>query len=137
MKIFRKVHGSSLPKIYQMRGVCDIRRLAYGQTLTGVETAFSVFGGYCWLVEKALNVVAFNRGSDALAASSIAEAFHVLDVLHSTPLIDVLDGFYYAILCYLPRTHIDASGIISWILRKKARTLTYLPPELTHIAKGN
>ena len=137
MKIFRKAHVSTLPKIYQMRGVCDIRRLVYGQTLTGMETTFGVLGGYCWLVKKALNVVAFNCGSDALAAGSIAETFHVLDVLHFTPLIDVSDGFYYAILCYLPRTHMNASGIISWILGKKAGTLTYLSPELTHIAKGN
>lgn len=120
-----------------MRGVCDIRRSRYGHTLTGVETAFGVFGGYCWLVKVSLNVVAFNRGPDTLAASSIAEAFHVLDVLHFTPLIDVSDGLYYAIVYYLPRTHINVFGIISWILRKDARTLTYLPPELIYIAKGS
>ena len=137
MIISGKVHGSTLPKIYQMRGVCDIRRSGYGNTLTSVETAFGVFGGYCWLVKEALNVVAFNRGSDTLAASSIAEAFDVLDVLHFTPLIDVSDGLYYAIICYLPRTHKNAFGIISWILRKNARTLTYLPPELIYIAKGS
>ena len=76
-----------------------------------METAVRVLGCYSWLVQKTFDLVAINYRSDALAASSISEAFHVIDIFHLTPLIDILDEFHNAILCDVPRLHKDVFRI--------------------------
>lgn len=110
-----------LPQDHRTRGLCDIGCFRYCQTLTGVETAFGVFGCYSWLLTKALNIVAFIHGSTALAASSVAEAFHLFDVSNLTPLTHVLDGFHRSIICHTPRTHKDVCRINLGILKLKPR----------------
>ena len=118
METLRKAHYYTLPKIYYVRGVCDIRCVWYRQILISMETAFGIFGRYSWLIEKSSIMVALNHRSDAVVACSIAAAFHVLDVLDLTPLVEALNEFYRAILCHVPRSHKEVLRIFLWVLRK-------------------
>ena len=79
-----------------------------------METPFRVFGCYDWLVKKAFNLVAVDHRSSVFAASSITGVFHVINISHLTPLIDILDVFHIPILCHLFRLNEDAYRIISW-----------------------
>lgn len=100
--------------------------------MTGVKALFRVCGCYHRLVKKTLHLVAINHGSNALAASSIAEAFHVVDIFYLTPLIDVLDGFHGAVLVTSQGRMNMFSGFFSG-LGKYSRTLTCLTSELAEI----
>ena len=82
-------------------------------------------------------MAAINHGSNALAASSIAEAFHVIDIFYLTPLINVLDGIYGAVLCHVPGSHEHVSRMIFLGLGKYYRTVTCLISELAEIKKSD
>ena len=140
-KNLKKDHRCTIPKIDEIgggiRGIRGIRCLRYGLTMTGVKALFCVCGCYHRLVKKTLHLVAINHGSNALAASSIAEAFHVIDIFYLTALINVLDGFYGAVLCHVPGSHEYVFRILFSGLGKFSKTVTCLISELAEIKKGD
>ena len=98
-----------------------------------MKALFRVCGCYRRLVQKTLHLVAVNNGPNTLAASSIAEAFEIIDVLYLTPLINVLDGFYGAIPVHVPGSHEYVSRIFSSDLGEESGTMTCLTIELGEI----
>ena len=80
-------------------------------------------------------LVAINDGPNTLAASSIAEAFEIIDILYLTPLINVLDEFYSAVSVHVPGAPEYVSRIFFSVLGEYSRTVTCLTTELPEIQK--
>ena len=96
---------------------------------------FRVCGCYHRLVEKTLHLVAINEGPNTLAASSITEAFQIIDLFYPTPLINVLDGLYSGVPFHVSGSHQYVSRIFFSALGEYPRTVTSLRTELAEMKK--
>ena len=101
-----------------------------------MKVLFRACGCYRRLVKKILHLVAINKGPNILAAaSSITEAFQVIDVFHPTLLINLQDGVYSAVPFYVPGSHEYVSRIFFSDLGEHSRTVTCLRTELAEVKK--